>query len=197
MNGKSSKIETMVSQLRKNAGWTQERLSERSGVPVRTIQRLEAGHETSLETLSRIADAFKVDVRDLFVTTDGDGFPAAVGGLDDRRARRRRRRWAWTIISGALIAVGVIVGIGGAWGRPGQIFAYAISGAVTVTTGLWLLPGRPPWVPIVAAWATMAVSLAYLLTFGWAWWVFGSAAAVVVGAGALSTWLLVTEQRRA
>lgn len=197
MNGTNGKNDTRVSQLRKNTGWTQERLSEQSGVPVRTIQRLEAGNETSLETLSRVADALKVDVRDLFVTTDGDdGFAAAIDGLDDRRARVRRRQSVLNILGWALTAVGVLVGIGGAWGGSGQILTYAIGGLVIVTAGLWVLRSRPYYLPIAAGWVTVVVSLVYLLTFGWAWWIYGCAAVAVIAAGALLTWLLIAEKQR-
>lgn len=181
--------------MRKNAGWTQERLCEHSGVTVRTIQRLEAGHETSLETLSRVADALQVDVRDLFVTTEGDGWAAAIDGLDYRRAQERRRRSTLTIVGWALIAIGLLAGAGGIWTRPGHVLTYAIGGLVTVTAGLWLVHGLPRWLPITAVWVTAAVSVVYLLTLGWEWWMFGCAAVVVIAAGALVSWLLITENR--
>lgn len=44
-----------ITTLRQNLGWTQERLATESGVGVRTIQRLEAGHDASLETLSLVS----------------------------------------------------------------------------------------------------------------------------------------------
>ncbi|WOF23273.1 helix-turn-helix domain-containing protein [Microbacterium betulae] len=196
MNGKSGRNETRVSALRRSAGWTQERLCEQSGVPVRTIQRLEAGNETSLETLSRIADALKVEVRDLFVTTDGAGFAAAIDGLDDRRARVRRHQWVLNIVGWAAISVGVLVGAGGAWSGPDRFFTYAIGGLVALTAGLWAVRGRPRWLPMAAVWVTAAVSLLYLLAFGWAWWVYGCVAVVVIALGALLTWLLVVETQR-
>lgn len=180
-----------VNELRRSKGWTQERLSEQSGVPVRTIQRLEAGNEASLETLSRIADALKVDVRDLFVSTEGDGFSAALEGLDQRRARARRRRTGLNIVGWALIAIGVLTGVGGAVATPGHVFTYVIGGLILVTGGLWLIGGRPRWVPVVAVWVTVAAIIVYEGTFGWQWWVFGCAVVVVAALGALGTWLLV------
>lgn len=192
----NSKNESRVSQLRKSAGWTQERLSEQSGIPVRTIQRLEAGNETSLETLSRVADALKVEVRDLFVTTGGEGFAAAIDGLDDRRARGRRRQFAWNILGWSLTAIGVLIGVGGAWGRPDHLFTYVIGGLVTVTAGLWMVRDRPRWLPMTAVWATAAVSLIHMLTYGWVWWVYGCAAVLVIALGALVTWLLIIERHR-
>lgn len=55
-----------VSKLRKEKGWTQEKLSEKSYVTVRTIQRLEAGEDVSLDTLASISNALSVRVSDLF-----------------------------------------------------------------------------------------------------------------------------------
>lgn len=52
----SSMNTTRIADLRQTAGWTQERLATESGVGLRTIQRLEAGNEASLETLSLVAD---------------------------------------------------------------------------------------------------------------------------------------------
>lgn len=43
--------ESRIIQLRQELGWTQEKLSTESGVGLRTIQRLEAGNDASLETL--------------------------------------------------------------------------------------------------------------------------------------------------
>lgn len=60
----------MIAELRKNKGWTQERLAEECGISVRTIQRLESGEEGSLETLRIIAEVLDVSVGDLFETMD-------------------------------------------------------------------------------------------------------------------------------
>lgn len=59
-----------VSKLRKEKGWTQEILSEKSYVTVRTIQRLEAGEDVSLDTLASISNALSVKVSDLFESID-------------------------------------------------------------------------------------------------------------------------------
>lgn len=51
---------------RKRKAWTQEQLSEESGVAVRTIQRIEnAKVEPQLQTLSLLADALDLDVQEL------------------------------------------------------------------------------------------------------------------------------------
>jgi len=84
--------QTRIAALRKARGWTQERLAEESGVAVRTIQRLEAGKDASLETIKLLADALDVPVRDLFMNVETAEFKAAVGGLDERQSSQQERR---------------------------------------------------------------------------------------------------------
>ncbi|MDM7884637.1 helix-turn-helix transcriptional regulator [Curtobacterium sp. RHCKG23] len=76
--------EMRIATLRRERGWTQERLAETSGIAVRTVQRLERGNEASLETLSAIARALDVPVRELFAAEDGAALDAGVRGLDER-----------------------------------------------------------------------------------------------------------------
>jgi len=57
---------TRIPDLRRNLAWTQERLADESGVGIRTIQRIESGTDASLETLSMLALALRVSVRELF-----------------------------------------------------------------------------------------------------------------------------------
>ena len=84
--------ESGIGQLRKARGWTQERLARRSGVAVRTIQRLEAGKGAGLETISLIADALEVPVRDLFVSVEDEDFQTRVEGLDARKSAQQAKR---------------------------------------------------------------------------------------------------------
>lgn len=56
----------LIASLRKTKGWTQEVLAEKSGISLRTIQRLESGQETSLDTLRLVAEALEVSISDLF-----------------------------------------------------------------------------------------------------------------------------------
>ena len=60
------KNKTLISDLRKQKGLTQEKLAELAGLNVRTIQRLESGEDASLETLRSIAVALDVEVIELF-----------------------------------------------------------------------------------------------------------------------------------
>ncbi|MGL5823419.1 MAG: helix-turn-helix domain-containing protein [Nocardioides sp.] len=84
--------EVRIKELRTARGWNQERLAEVSGVAVRTIQRLEAGNEASLETLALVAGALEVPVRDLFVSLENHDLSVAVDGLDSRIDVERRAR---------------------------------------------------------------------------------------------------------
>ena len=63
-----------------------------SGIAVRTIQRLEAGRDAGLETLSLIANALGVPVTDLFVTVEREDFQTAVEGLDARTQAQQAKR---------------------------------------------------------------------------------------------------------
>ncbi|MEF7476961.1 helix-turn-helix transcriptional regulator, partial [Pediococcus pentosaceus] len=60
------KNKTLIADLRKQKGLTQEKLADISGLNVRTIQRLESGEDASLETLRSVAVALKVEVAELF-----------------------------------------------------------------------------------------------------------------------------------
>ncbi|WP_140930616.1 helix-turn-helix domain-containing protein [Apilactobacillus timberlakei] len=57
---------TLIPELRKKHGWTQEHLASKCGLSVRTIQRLEKGDDASLESLRLVAQALNVKVGDLF-----------------------------------------------------------------------------------------------------------------------------------
>ena len=109
-----------ISELRRLRGWTQERLAEQSGVAARTVQRIERGSDASLESLSAIAKALEVPVRDLFATDDSAALEPDVRGLDERTAADQERREAfgraWRYLySGVGVALSVltVVLIGG------------------------------------------------------------------------------------
>lgn len=54
-----------VKKLRLQRGWSQEQLSQFSGLSVRTIQRVEKGQSPSLESLKSLAAVFEVNVDEL------------------------------------------------------------------------------------------------------------------------------------
>jgi transcriptional regulator with XRE-family HTH domain len=51
----------LIQKLRLKHGWSQQQLAHASGLSVRTIQRIEAGHPASTETLKALAAVFEVD----------------------------------------------------------------------------------------------------------------------------------------
>ena len=52
----------LIRKMRLDNGWSQEHLSEITGLSVRTIQRIERGQKPSLESLKSLAAVFEVDV---------------------------------------------------------------------------------------------------------------------------------------
>lgn len=52
----------MIKKMRISKGWSQEQLAQFSGLSVRTIQRIERGHNAGLESLKCLAAVFKTDV---------------------------------------------------------------------------------------------------------------------------------------
>lgn len=95
---------TRIMELRQAQGWTQERLANESGVGLRTIQRLEAGQDASLETLSLVAEALRVPVRDLFTEIEDAGLSNRVESLEDRTEQQQAARdriagaWRWLYV---------------------------------------------------------------------------------------------------
>ncbi|QAV70383.1 XRE family transcriptional regulator [Salinibacterium sp. UTAS2018] len=115
--------ETRIVDLRRERGWTQEKLATECGVGIRTIQRLEAGNDASLETLSLVADALGVPVRDLFAAIESDELSGRVDSFEsragDQQAARDRVRGGWFIL---FVGVGVVVTLLGAMdGRMGSV----------------------------------------------------------------------------
>ncbi len=51
--------------LRNKKGWSQEKLAEITGLSLRTIQRIEKQNHASISSLSKIAQAFEMDIEEL------------------------------------------------------------------------------------------------------------------------------------
>ncbi|HEY1531154.1 MAG TPA: helix-turn-helix transcriptional regulator [Galbitalea sp.] len=101
--------ETRIVGLRLERGWTQEKLATESGLGVRTIQRIEAGKDASLETISLIADSFGVPMHDLFVRIEDENLTNRVDSLEHRVADQQAKRdnalggWRWLFIGAGII----------------------------------------------------------------------------------------------
>ena len=85
---------TNVAKLRKERGWTQEELAEKSFLTVRTIQRMEAGQDVSLTTLSSVAKALAVSLSDLFTHIDTEHKEIEVMKISREQDQQRRQRVA-------------------------------------------------------------------------------------------------------
>jgi len=55
----------IIRKLRLQRGWSQEQLSQLSGISTRTIQRIEQGQKASLESLKSLAAVFEVNFDEL------------------------------------------------------------------------------------------------------------------------------------
>ncbi|WP_318471012.1 2TM domain-containing protein [Photobacterium leiognathi] len=55
----------IIRKLRLQRGWSQEQLSQLSGLSIRTIQRIEQGQKAGLESLKSLAAVFEIKVSDL------------------------------------------------------------------------------------------------------------------------------------
>ena len=81
-----------VKELRAIQGLTQEELADRSGLFRTYMSRIESGQANpTLTMLHQIADAFVVDVRELFVAAKG-GVPARVKSAKPSPSRGRIKR---------------------------------------------------------------------------------------------------------
>ena len=58
----------LVKKLRSAKNWSQEQLSEESGLSLRTIQRLENGDNASIESVRALAAVFKIDPSELILS---------------------------------------------------------------------------------------------------------------------------------
>ena len=88
-----------VLELRREQGLTQEQLAERSRLDARDVRRVEAGKNTTVHTLVRLADAFGVPVASLFQSPKlrsvrRPGRPAAgtTTPVTAKAPKQRRRR---------------------------------------------------------------------------------------------------------
>ncbi len=100
-----------ITELRREQGWTQEYLADASGVSLRTIQRLEAGQDASLETLTLVAEVFHVPVKDLFLSLDGE-FSTRIESLQVRANKQQAARdqitRAWF---GLFVGIGIVISL--------------------------------------------------------------------------------------
>ncbi len=128
-------MENKLKLIRTKNGLSQEALAEKSGVSVRTIQRLEAGNDGSIDTMNLLASALNVSLTDLFITKDPDQEFKVAGAqtqLDYQLATRRQE------FKGHNIAfIGCWIGIMFLWGIGLQLLPNDI--LVDVFGALWFV----------------------------------------------------------
>ena len=84
--------ETRITLIRKSKGLTQEKLAKLSHLSVRTIQRLEAGDDSSLETLRLVANALNVSVTELFESVSDENKEKEINYLDKEQTNQIEKR---------------------------------------------------------------------------------------------------------
>lgn len=84
--------ETRITLIRKSKGLTQEKLAELSHLSVRTIQRLEAGDDSSLETLRLVANALNVSVTELFESVSDENKEKEINYLAKEQTKQIAQR---------------------------------------------------------------------------------------------------------
>ncbi|TCD54338.1 XRE family transcriptional regulator [Alloscardovia theropitheci] len=109
---------TKITQLRKDRGWAQQYLADLTGLTVRTIQRMEAGENMSLETLRLVADAFGVKVSELFTDITHQPKAEEIHNLDGERdlqlSQRHKEEMLYKRLYGFFYLILAIV-TGGFW----------------------------------------------------------------------------------
>ena len=106
----------LIQKLRLKRGWSQQQLAEASGLSTRTIQRVEAGHPASVETLKSIAAVFEVDFSTLNSETAMDAATASPQEKQENEAFAHVRRlrffylhfFQYLVICSALLAANLI-----------------------------------------------------------------------------------------
>jgi transcriptional regulator with XRE-family HTH domain len=78
--------------MRQGQGWTRDRLVNECGVQLRTVQRRETGQDSHRETLSLVAEALRVSVRDLFSVIDHAEFGNGVDSFQERTKEHQSDR---------------------------------------------------------------------------------------------------------
>lgn len=97
-----------IKNLRTQKHLSQEQLAEKARVSVRTIQRLEAGEDASIETLNLIAGALGVEVSDLF-TKENQQDDKVQEATDQLQYQLQRRREEYRLLKYAYDMIFIVV----------------------------------------------------------------------------------------
>jgi len=91
-----------IKQQRQLRGWTQQHLSEVSGISLRTIQRVEASGQGSHETISALASVLEVDRASLLITNTNQDTN------QDKNQDTNQSMPSWPLVASAI--VGAVLG---------------------------------------------------------------------------------------
>ncbi|TPR26441.1 XRE family transcriptional regulator [Apilactobacillus micheneri] len=107
------KNKTLIKDLRKQKGWTQENLAEKCNLSVRTIQRLESGEDGNLTTLNLVAKAFEVKIGDLFESIGNSSKEKDISDYSENQSEQveQRRMVQKLYIIAILLFIAIMIGI--------------------------------------------------------------------------------------
>lgn len=162
-----------LKELRNSRQWSQEQLSQLSGLNLRTIQRLESGAKISTESLRALAAVFEVPADTLLVGEPAPSQPAVnavkdgvTHGLDFRGTTARADFWWFTLAVAMLLALARL--LAEAFGPlPLQIAALLVFVPwVSACTRRLRDAGLSPWWQLISLVPVAGILvLLYLLTF--------------------------------
>lgn len=104
-----------IRRWREERHWSQEHLAELAGISLRTVQRIENGDPASRESLMALGAAFNVDVSALCFNQEEQAMSMLQQRNEKTRAGLRLSFWInlASYICGAIVFVGISVGVGG------------------------------------------------------------------------------------
>lgn len=82
----------LVSKIRKEERLTQEQLAEKCGLSTRTIQRLEVGEDTSMETLNIVSNVLGLTVSELFENIGDNEMEKNIINMTNEQIQQLRNR---------------------------------------------------------------------------------------------------------
>ena len=124
----------IVRKLRLQRGWTQEDLARFAGLSVRSVQRVERGQQSSLETMKALAAVFETDVATLGGNGGQEMSDTTVMPADEKEALEyvaRLKGFYMHLFMYVVFAVAFLGMFGLKWGfasPPVRLMLYAFAG---------------------------------------------------------------------
>ena len=127
-------VSIIVRKLRLQRGWTQEDLARFAGLSVRSVQRVERGQQSSLETMKALAAVFETDVATLGGNGGQEMSDTTVMPADEKEALEyvaRLKGFYMHLFMYVVFAVAFLGMFGLKWGfasPPVRLMLYAFAG---------------------------------------------------------------------